>query len=414
MKTTFKIAGYRPVDFSRDIQERKRQDEEILRTFPEPYRLKSDAEIRLPKPEKIQFDYHLRLPGKFGKHCCGNYLLRIHPSPLDPDPKSDRHHDTISFDRPIESYLVAEIWDVAKAMRRKFGVRTMTVHPDYKSEVIEEAYDHHRRSCPEAKNSNSMRSLFEFKLAHYWDRRFCQTAFDKTPEQIHSLLAGQVPAVDLFDDGVFVAFSETHASPEEQVEWNRKFRPILGGYGLFAPYPNARFPKPIVEPSPSAMPEMIPSPIGEFAQSYLEAFRRGDAPVGGFAHWDALEKLPWDGSAASLDAIQDFLRSLYLSGWKVDLHDQATQNTLLLLGFHLGTQAANWARCSIRWMEWEEFSQHRKGMSPEFQISVTCWLGEDAIYAPLVPVMATLNGKSGDPDYHVRHSVQNIAKQVRA
>lgn len=220
----------------------------------------------------------------------------------------------------------------------------------------------------------------------------------------------------MFGNGVFVAFSDHYATAQEQEDWNRKFRPILGGYGLFAPYPNARFPKPILEPEPEMIPEVVPSKIGEFAVSYLDAFRRGDAPVGGFAHWEALEKLSWDGTEASLDELNNLLLSWKQEGWKVDLHDQATQNTLLLIAFHLGMQAANWSRSSIEWQDWDELvrrtpeRQNRVGYG--YAHSIVCWLDGEVIFFPLIAVMNVLESSEYSQG-NLRLDVMNIAKSVK-
>ena len=220
----------------------------------------------------------------------------------------------------------------------------------------------------------------------------------------------------MFGNGVFVAFSDHYATAQEQEDWNRKFRPILGGYGLFAPYPNARFPKPILEPEPEMIPEVVPSKIGEFAVSYLDAFRRGDAPVGGFAHWEALEKLSWDGTEASLDELNNLLLSWKQEGLKVDLHDQATQNTLLLIAFHLGMQAANWSRSSIEWQDWDELvrrtpeRQNRVGYG--YAHSIVCWLDGEVIFFPLIAVMNVLESSEYSQG-NLRLDVMNIAKSVK-
>jgi len=364
----------------------------------------------------MDFEYWLSLRGKIGKKCSGEYVIKLAAYPGSPESNAG-NFDRVSYTRTKELYLIEEIQCVVRNLVEMYGARIVNIYNTEDIRSIGELEDQHRDSCAEARSADSSEVTFSFSLAHYWDRRFCQTAFDKTPEEIQSLLAGQVPMVELFGNGVFVAFSDHYATAQEQEDWNRKFRPILGGYGLFAPYPNARFPKPIKEPEPGMMPDVVPSKIGEFAVSYHEAFRRGDAPVGGFAHWEALEKLSWDGSEASLDALNSLLVSWKQAGWKVDLHDQATQNTLLLIAFHLGMQAANWSRSSIEWQDWDELIRRSPGYEKTFGYafahSIVCWLDGEVIFFPLIAVMKVLEGSEYSQG-NLRLDVMNTAKRVKA
>lgn len=105
-------------------------------------------------------------------------------------------------------------------------------------------------------------------MVNYWSTELCASQFDKTPDEIVRILAGHVQKVERIGDGVLVVFSDEFRSLEDQIEWNRRIRPLLGGYGMFSPppwyQPSEEFLRRLHPPPPPPKPADSPMPDHPF------------------------------------------------------------------------------------------------------------------------------------------------------
>lgn len=73
---------------------------------------------------------------------------------------------------------------------------------------------------------------------HFWSEKFAQRAFGKSTAQLEEILKPVARAVFLDEkENLQVCFLPMDATNDEIISMNERVRPLVGGYGMFAPFP---------------------------------------------------------------------------------------------------------------------------------------------------------------------------------
>jgi len=203
----------------------------LVNAFPSPFSLRKELDLVPPKLKSgMYFNQNLR--GKFAnREVSGEYLVyarRAHAT---------QKYESIWLQFPedvlnkIDCMLLAEFF---YSFAKKFALATAFVMDHDLCDVEKANFQGvSNLKCSWKFDYGMSFGVPSFQLSNYWTADFCHRTWGLSPEDVAKRIFDVVYFCKCFDNGVFY-FAFGHApSLEELVEFNRKMRARLGGYGMF-------------------------------------------------------------------------------------------------------------------------------------------------------------------------------------
>lgn len=253
---------------------------------------------------------------------------------------------------------------------------------------------------------------------HVWSDLFCRRAFGKSSLEIAERVRPVAKAVHLDEAGnVQVAFLDMDAEIPQILAMNERVRPLIGGYGMFAPFPDdcsgiegVVTHAPDEKPKPRQEAIMADSELDSMAQAYLDSLQHGCDIEGGVLEGEALSRLTLDYSLDSLDRIDNLLIRIAASRKPAELDVARTevQNLSFLVGFYAGATLSKVRETRPTWKVHAEIAQVDPAFAQQvplaFETYLVCCIGADRFF-PLVAVRHLLEQGVASPK-RLRSSVE--------
>ncbi len=233
--------------------------------------------------------------------------------------------------------------------------------------------------------------------AHVWSELFCRRAFGKSSREIAECVRPVAKVVHLDEAGnIQIAFLNMDADVPQILAMNERVRPLIGGYGMFAPFPeDCSGIEGVTTGPPDAKPVAEdPKSVSELdfmAQAYLDSLPNGCHIEGGVLEGDVLSRLPLDFTLQSLDRLDALLLSI--AGSRIPSERDVTrgdvQNLSFLIAFYAGATLAKARGVQPTWRLHSEIAQsdptfaHR--IPSSFETYLVCCIEADRFF-PLVAV----------------------------